>query len=217
MNSVLDYSYTGEIRWVAFAYEPDGWFFCDGRKLPIKNYQMLFSAIGSRYGGADATNFALPNLMGRIPVGAGLLNNHVRTLAETGGQNSVVLKGLPQHGHTGTASVSYQPFVVDLQADLDAQSGVPTVDLVDVPVNGSMLSNTFDAAVAGTPLIYAPAGAGTPVALGGVSLNVQITPGNVVGTVTNAPTGLSHPIDIRQPILGLTPIICWDGTPVIRP
>ena len=44
---------------------------CDGRTLKIKDHMELFSIIGTMYGGDGNTNFALPNLNGRVPIGAG--------------------------------------------------------------------------------------------------------------------------------------------------
>lgn len=64
--------YLGEIALCSFDFPPKGWAFCDGTLLNIdKNTQALFSLIGNRYGGDGVTNFALPDLRGRISFGAG--------------------------------------------------------------------------------------------------------------------------------------------------
>ncbi len=63
--------FIGSIKMWAVSYEPEGWFFCDGRLLPIVQYQALYALLGTTYGGDGRTNFALPDLRGRIPVGAG--------------------------------------------------------------------------------------------------------------------------------------------------
>jgi microcystin-dependent protein len=42
--------------------------FCDGSLLPISQYQPLFALIGTCYGGTGTTNFALPDLRGRVPI-----------------------------------------------------------------------------------------------------------------------------------------------------
>lgn len=41
-----------------------GWLFCDGRELPIVAYPMLFTAIGTLYGGDGQTVFRLPDYRG---------------------------------------------------------------------------------------------------------------------------------------------------------
>lgn len=61
----------GEIRLFAGNFEPRGWAFCHGQVLPIAQYAALFSVIGTTYGGNGRTTFALPDLRGRVALGAG--------------------------------------------------------------------------------------------------------------------------------------------------
>ena len=63
--------YIGIIKLFAGTYAPDGYYFCDGTLLPIQQYAALYSIIGITYGGDGRTNFALPDLRSRVPVGAG--------------------------------------------------------------------------------------------------------------------------------------------------
>ena len=78
--------FIGEIRIVGFNFAPVGWALCDGQLLPISQNQALFSLLGTTYGGDGRTNFALPDLQGRVPMhqgsGAGL---STRVQGETGG------------------------------------------------------------------------------------------------------------------------------------
>ena len=60
--------FIGEIRMVGFKFAPRGWAFCDGQLLPINQNTALFSILGTTYGGDGKTNFALPDLRGRLPV-----------------------------------------------------------------------------------------------------------------------------------------------------
>ncbi|MEM7211755.1 MAG: tail fiber protein, partial [Pseudomonadota bacterium] len=48
-----------------------GWVKADGRELQISDNPALFSIIGNIYGGDGRTTFALPDLQGRVPIGAG--------------------------------------------------------------------------------------------------------------------------------------------------
>lgn len=64
-------AFIGQLTDFGFNFPPRGWAPCDGRLLPISQNTALFSLIGTFYGGNGTTNFALPDLRGRIPVGQG--------------------------------------------------------------------------------------------------------------------------------------------------
>lgn len=70
----------GEIAPFPTATLPAGWMPCDGRTLPIADHMALFTILGIMYGGDGSTNFALPNLSGRAPIGAGLLRDSDQVL-----------------------------------------------------------------------------------------------------------------------------------------
>ena len=61
----------GVVSQFAGNFAPAGTAFCDGQLLSISQYTALFSVIGTTYGGDGITTFALPDLRGRTPVGAG--------------------------------------------------------------------------------------------------------------------------------------------------
>ena len=90
-------SYVGEIRMGGWNFAPVGWAFCDGRLLPISQNEILYNLIGTTYGGDGQTNFALPDLRGRLPVHAG----PGFVLAQAQGTETVTLNGnqLPTHTH----------------------------------------------------------------------------------------------------------------------
>jgi microcystin-dependent protein len=91
----------------AGTFAPVGWAFCDGSLLPIAGNDMLFSVIGTTYGGDGANTFAVPDLRGRVPIhqgaGPGLSN---RALGEASGTETVTLitPQLPVHNHAARAS-----------------------------------------------------------------------------------------------------------------
>ena len=60
--------FVGEVKIVSFNFAPQGWALCNGALLPINQNQALFSLLGTRYGGNGQTNFALPDLRGRVPM-----------------------------------------------------------------------------------------------------------------------------------------------------
>ena len=99
--------FLGEIRLVPFNFAPRGWALCAGQLLPINQNQALFALLGTTYGGNGQTTFALPDLRGRVPVGAGQPSaGSSYPLGETGGQETVALttRQLAQHGHGVQAS-----------------------------------------------------------------------------------------------------------------
>lgn len=61
----------GEIRIIPYSFAPRNWAWCEGQLTSIGQWQALFAVIGTTYGGNGSSNFALPNLQGRVPLGYG--------------------------------------------------------------------------------------------------------------------------------------------------
>ena len=95
-------SFIGEIRMFAGNYAPVGWAFCDGTLINVADNQILFSLLGTRFGGNGVNNFALPDMRGRVPLhyglGPGLTN---RVLGQGFGSETETLNTnqIPQHQH----------------------------------------------------------------------------------------------------------------------
>lgn len=88
-------------------FAPVGWTFCDGRLLPIAEYETFFNLIGTTYGGDGQDTFAVPDLRGRVAVGRGQSPGlQPYTLAQQGGVESVTLnrEQIPRHNHAFLAS-----------------------------------------------------------------------------------------------------------------
>ena len=94
--------FVAEIRIFGFNFAPTGWAQCNGQLMPLSQNTALFSLLGTTYGGDGKSNFALPDLQGRVPMqpgqGPGL---SLRDLGETGGSQTVTLlqSELPAHNH----------------------------------------------------------------------------------------------------------------------
>jgi microcystin-dependent protein len=106
-------AYIGEVRMFAGNFAPNGWMLCDGALLSIAQNTALFSILGTTYGGNGQTNFALPNLNGKMPTHAGQgpgLSD--RVLGETAGETTHTLTPgeMPQHTHTMQASSALPAF-----------------------------------------------------------------------------------------------------------
>jgi microcystin-dependent protein len=99
--------YIGEIRMFAGNFSPQGWMFCQGQVLPIATYDVLFTLIGTTYGGDGQSTFALPDLQGRLPLHFGQRSGSSNfTLGQKGGVETVTLTSSQMPVHTHAASVS---------------------------------------------------------------------------------------------------------------
>jgi microcystin-dependent protein len=96
--------FLSEIKLVSFNFPPKGWALCNGQLLPINQNQALFALLGTTYGGNGQTNFALPNVRGRVPIHMG--SGHA--LGEAAGSTSVTvnIQQLPTHTHPLLASTT---------------------------------------------------------------------------------------------------------------
>lgn len=94
--------FLAEVRMFPFNFAPRSWASCDGQLMPLSQNTALFALLGTMYGGNGQTTFALPNLLGRVPIhhgqGPGLTR---RYQGEAGGSETVSLTAdqLPPHTH----------------------------------------------------------------------------------------------------------------------
>ncbi len=108
-------AYIGEIRLFAGNYAPQNWAPCDGRLLPISEYEVVFVLLGTTYGGDGVTTFALPDLRGGLAMGVGQGRGlSPRVLGEAVGSENVTLlpNNAPAHTHAfaaGGAASSANP------------------------------------------------------------------------------------------------------------
>jgi microcystin-dependent protein len=90
-------AFQGEIRLMSGNYAPEGWMFCEGQALSIKEHASLYSLLGTTYGGDGRTNFRLPDLRGRVAIA----HSPSHPLGQAGGSESITLTldELPGHYH----------------------------------------------------------------------------------------------------------------------
>ncbi len=122
-------AFIGEIRMFAGNYAPRGWEFCHGQTLPINRNQALFAIIGTTYGGDGRSNFALPDLRGRFPMGFG----DKIVIGEKGGTTA-----------TAKAPVSSKDSRVDLTTEkvVKAWAGVNDSATAEVPAMKSLQTSS---------------------------------------------------------------------------
>ncbi len=133
-----DMFFMGQIMPWAPNFAPVNWAYCNGKLMSINQNPTLFSLLLNRYGGDGINNFALPDLRGRVIVGAGNGPGLTpRTLAEKGGIETVVLTDdqLPAHSHTFQIPATTDRATTDnpvgnvpAKGDMDlyASDGIPT-------------------------------------------------------------------------------------------
>ncbi|MEZ4734657.1 MAG: tail fiber protein [Caldilineaceae bacterium] len=105
-------TWIGEMRIFAGNSVPTGWLPCNGQILsldPSSPYRILFSLLGTTYGGDGKTGFAVPDLQARVPLHFGQgpgLSDYVR--GDDGGNAAVPLASyeLAPHSHTANADNS---------------------------------------------------------------------------------------------------------------
>jgi microcystin-dependent protein len=154
-------AYIGQISIFGFNFAPQGFAFCHGQRLAIVQNVPLFQAIGSTYGGNNATFFMLPNLQG-IPVGAGQgPGRSAYPLGSSGGTATVTLteSQLPSHGHSFNA-VSDQATVAGPGGDQLARAWVAREKTDNVANFYSANPRNAEIALASGAIV--PNGAGRP-------------------------------------------------------
>jgi microcystin-dependent protein len=99
-------------------FPPSGWAFCDGAPVPISENDILFTLIGTTYGGDGEETFNLPDLRGRLPLHQGTgQDGNTYILGESGGVEEVTLttQQIPIHNHAllGSKDFGNQGFPVN--------------------------------------------------------------------------------------------------------
>ncbi len=174
-------------------FAPKNWEFCAGQTLSISSNTALFSLIGTTYGGNGQTTFMLPDLRGRVPIGAGQgPGTSQYNLGQKGGVETVSLTEAQLAPHTHGATTS------GLSAEINASNQAATES-----VPGTSGATTLAAAsYTGRPAeVYNNS---TP----NVALN---TAAKVTGNVSIANAGAGQPVGIVQPYLAINYIICIFG------
>ena len=167
-------------------FNPRGFALCAGQILPLSQNTALFSLLGVNFGGNGTSNFGLPDLRGRTPIGQGDgpgLSQYF--LGETAGTENTTLlsNNIPSHNHSINAVNTY--------ASATASANPANNVLSEGPKSGS------------GPLAPAEKFYNNTSPLTNVSLNPLAIGVNVGGA------GL--PVSIQQPYLTITAIICTSG------
>ena len=182
----------------------------DGRTLTLTDNQALFSLMSTTYGGDGRTNFKLPDLRGRVVVGAGAGPGlPAYNIGAYGGAPTITLTtaNMPPHVHTlttgpsgvtvvtGTGSLTATTTLTGLNATTSLNGVTATADGSGLALNASNTGGgtgvPTGAALASTGLtkIYVSATPNVAMATGSISGSAPVTfSGNPTTTVTGNPT-----------------------------
>ncbi|MBD9356049.1 phage tail protein [Methylomonas sp. EbA] len=184
--------FLGEICTFTYNFCPRGYLEAAGQTLSIAQNTALFSLLGTQYGGDGVQTFALPDLRGRSPIGAGQGPGLLPiSVGEEVGRDSVTLSQgqMPRHTHLA------QTFLDNVFA---------TIEAVSTTGNKSTPTGNVLAASTSRDNIYS---SDTP----NVSLKANII--KFTGTPNTAIeiAGASEPFDNRSPALGIKYCIATQG------
>ena len=100
--------YIGEIRMFGGGFAPAGWLMCDGSLQSIQNNEVLFTLLGTTYGGDGQSTFGMPNLRSRVPMHFGVGPGGPVELGQMGGAEQVTISQatMPAHSHAAIASTA---------------------------------------------------------------------------------------------------------------
>ncbi len=213
----MDESYIGTISLFAGYFAPRGWVFCDGQILQIAQHQALFSILSNQYGGDGIRTFALPDLRGRVPIGAGQgaeLSGY--TQGARGGVESLTINStnLPKlegalslTSLSGTASGTITTSVsTNIKIPCSSNGGSPNPE--GNVIGSDSAASPFNT-VSDLGKFMKPFNADLPLSF---SVNLPVTfnssPNTIPITITN---GANIPISVLQPYLALNYIICISG------
>ncbi len=151
--------YVGEIRLFPFTRgAPIDWHICDGSLLSISQYEVLYNLIGTTYGGNGATNFALPDLRGRVPIHQGTGNSlSTYVLAQIGGTEQVTVSSSQMGNHF------HNPQASTLASNKTTASGNVLASIVASPADPFYLTTTVGGSPSNFPnTTIGPAGGNLP-------------------------------------------------------
>ena len=97
------YTMAGEIKMWAGDTIPDGWLLCDGSEVSKTTYPNLYAAIGDLWGVPNSSsNFKLPNLAGKVPVGYNSADTDFNPVGHTDGEktHTLTIAEMPAHTHS---------------------------------------------------------------------------------------------------------------------
>jgi microcystin-dependent protein len=195
----------GEIRLFAGNFSPKAWTYCAGQTMAISSNTALFSILGTTYGGNGTTTFGIPDLRGRVAIGAGSGSGLTpRTLGEMGGAptTTISLLQMPAHIHAlsggGTVALSGSATATMNVNQTLGDLGTPDGNYLGMDMSGNNIYNPSS----GNPVGVMNSGAIT-VNTSGLTAELP--------TMQTSVTGVGIPFNNMQPYTGMSYILCMYG------
>jgi microcystin-dependent protein len=160
----MDPSFVGSIFMTGASFAPYGWQLCQGQLLSIADNDVLYSLLGTTYGGDGQVTFGLPDLRGRAAINQGTgpgLSNYVMGQVSGNEQVTMTINTMPSHTHL-----------------INVNSGNGSVQ---IPANTSYLAQ---------PL----AGTANPAVYSTASATVQLNAASVGAAGQNIPFSILQPV-----------------------
>jgi len=192
-------------------FAPKDWAFCDGQLIAISQNQALYAILGNIWGGDGRTNFALPDMRSRVPIGIGrgvgltevyqgqmrgieavtlnaahmATHSHEATFTGTGGGGA---------GATATAVVNVAATATTTTATGNFLAG-PTVPSGKDVIHANGFASASD----------------TTLSTDAVQVTVTGGSGITGGNVYVQQSGSSQPFSIQNPNLGMPYLVALQG------
>lgn len=196
-------------------FAPKDWAFCQGQLIAISQNQALYAVLGTTWGGDGRTNFGLPDLQSRVPIGVGrgvgltAVGEGFMTGYES---HKMVLAQLPSHTHTATfQGIGGSSSTLSATATVNAHNDIGDKDTAA----GNYWATTSTGAGRDQVAVsngYAATG-GSTMAADAVTVNIAGSGGGITGGTVNVDsTGGGQDFSIMQPSLGIQFLIAVQGT-----
>lgn len=151
--------FIGDIRAFATGFTPKGWLECDGRLLSLEgndnSFGPLYRVIGTTYGSTSPTNFRIPDLRGRVIVGAGMTEQYAPGAVM--GTATTEITAAPRHTHrfniVNRHGDEHDPEDNMLAASIAGPSLTRSVGLFSTQENTSLHPETLEAVGTSKPNI----------------------------------------------------------------
>lgn len=192
-------SFVGQITMYAGTTPPTGWLWCDGQLVSTTTYSALFAKLNYTFGGSGG-QFAVPDMMGKCPVGYSSSDGGASwAIGSAGGEqyHTLTYDELPAHAH-GVNDPTHAHGVADPgHAHGVSQSphahGISDpghAHTVAAPVGG--LSSGFVAGPGGVPNVTeATSVSGTGIGVAAANANIGIAGAGTGIGIYGAYTGVS--------------------------
>ena len=201
--------FIGMIMMWSGSFAPKGWLYCHGQTLSVSQYTALFAVLGTTYGGDGYSTFGLPDLRGRVPLGAGTSPQGGQYYqGEAGGstvQNlALSVNNLPSHTHElSEGNVEIAQSTVDLTMNVSTDPGERGVaqqgDYFGAPTYSNREVNLYRG------------DADKNMAVSGLSGSVPPHSATMTGTIGHTGQGQAVQFSNMQPYLTIDYIIACEG------